>query len=257
MNFFDNFSDFWEILTGVIDDNKAKIIRWICFAILIFGIGWAIFNYFRANILSNTEVNAFSQGHYVPEDDGKALKQMADLAQTVDSMRRGGETIAAAIDANHTKPFNVKDSGESSDLTAMSQDVQPAQTAQEDTSPEIFVRAIMMAGKTRAAVIDAGEDFKGHMVRRGTVLPNGLGRVTDITSNKVTVRRDRRNYEYIVGKLETDLERKLQGKSPVQNNSNSSRPSQTQVGVEQFVFEGTVPEDSPLTTSVKEEELKK
>lgn len=255
MNLFDDFSDFWEILTGVFDDNRAKIIRYLCFAILVFGIGWAVFNYFRANTLSNTDENTFSQGHYVPEDSGRALKQMADLAQTVDNMRHGGETIAAAINSRHTRPFNADVLPESADLMALSGDIHYVQT-NEDTTPEIFVRAIMLAGNTRAAVIDAGEDFKGHMVRRGTVLPNGLGRVTGITSNKVTVRRDRRDYEYIVGKLETALERKLQGKSPA-SGSNSSRPSQTQIGVEKFVFEGTVPENSPLTTSVKEEELKK
>ena len=138
---------------------------------------------------------------------------------------------------------------------ALSLDNQPTQNVQEEQT-EIFVRAIMMAGKTRAAVLDVG-DFKGHMVRNGTVLPNGLGKITNITKNKVVIRRDRKNYEYVVEKMETDLERQLQGKNPQAAGAKTSKPGQAQMGVEQFVFEGTVPENSPLTTSVKEEELKK
>ncbi|MBR2208178.1 MAG: hypothetical protein IJ859_05140 [Synergistaceae bacterium] len=256
MSFINGFSDFWEILTGVIDDNKAKIIRFTCFMLLAIGIGWAAFSYFRAGLLSNTDVNALNQPHYVPEDDGRALKRMADLAQTVQDMRHGGNAIAEAIAIAHSRPFNVSGTPvkEVDSNLALSFDSQPQTTEEEQT--EIFVRAIMMAGKTRAAVLDVG-DFKGHMVRTGTVLPNGLGRITNITKNKVVIRRDRRNYEYIVEKMETDLERQLAGKNPKPAGAKTSRPGQAQMGVEQFVFEGTVPENSPLTTSVKEEELKK
>ena len=257
MNFFSNFSDFWEILTGVLDDNKAKIIRFTCFILLALGIGWAAFNYFRADLLANTDVNALPQEHYVPPDDGRALKRMADLAQTVQEMRHGGTAIADTIANIHTRPFNV--TGEkvidSSSTAALSLDTQPAQTV-EEAEPEIFVRAIMLAGKTHAAVLDAGE-FKGLMVRQKTKLPGEFGTVTKITSDKVTIRRKRRIYEYIVGKMETDLERQLAGKAPGSAGAKSSRAGQAQMGVEQFVFEGTVPENSPLTTSVKEEELKK
>jgi len=255
MNFINGFTDFWEILTGVIDDNKAKIIRMTCFTFLAIGIGWAVFNYFRAAMLSNTEVNAFPQTHYVPPDDGRELKRMAALAQTVQDMRHGGMAIAGHIAEVHTRPFNIADNGEIITASTLSLDTQPAPV--EDSNPEIFVRAIMTAGKTRAAVVDAGE-FKGLMVRKKTKLPGDFGTVTNITKDKVIVRRNRKNFEYIVERMETDLERQLAGKSPnSKNNSNSSRPGQAQMGVEQFVFEGTVPENSPLTTSVKEEELKR
>ena len=256
MNFLNSFSDFWEILTGVIDDNKAKIIRFTCFIFLAIGIGWAVFNYFQASLLSNTDVNALNQPRYVPPNDEREYKRMADLAQTVQDMRHGGDAIANAIAAAHTRPFNVSGTPVTEPTSvALSLDNQPTQNVQEEQT-EIFVRAIMMAGKTRAAVLDVG-DFKGHMVRNGTVLPNGLGKITNITKNKVVIRRDRKNYEYVVEKMETDLERQLQGKNPQAAGAKTSKPGQAQMGVEQFVFEGTVPENSPLTTSVKEEELKK
>ena len=159
MNFMNSFSDFWEILTGVLDDNKSKIIRYVCFILLIAGIGWAGFNYLRADLLANTEINALPQEHYVPPDDGRALKRMADLAQTVQEMRHGGNAIAEAIANIHTRPFNV--TGEKvidpSQTAALSLDTQPVQTA-EEAEPEIFVRAIMLAGKTHAAVVDAAEE---------------------------------------------------------------------------------------------------
>lgn len=256
MNFMNSFSDFWEVLTGVLDDNKSKIIRYVCFILLALGIGWAAFNYFRADLLANTDINALPQEHYVPPDDGRALKRMADLAQTVQEMRHGGNAIAEAIATTHTRPFNVAGEKITEPSTvALSLDTQPTQTV-EEAEPEIFVRAIMLAGKTHAAVVDAGE-FKGLMVRQKTKLPGEFGTVTKITSDKVIVRRKRKNYEYIVGRMETDLERQLAGKAPQPAGAKTSRPGQAQMGVEQFVFEGTVPENSPLTTSVKEEELKK
>lgn len=108
MNFVSGFSDFWEILTGVIDDNKAKVIRFLCFALLVVGIGWAVFNYFRADLLSNTNIDSLSTGgHYVPEDDGQALRHMANLAKTVQEMRQGGLAIANHINEAHTRPFNT------------------------------------------------------------------------------------------------------------------------------------------------------
>ena len=107
MNFLNSFSDFWEILTGVIDDNKAKIIRFTCFIFLAIGIGWAVFNYFQASLLSNTDVNALNQPRYVPPNDEREYKRMADLAQTVQDMRHGGDAIANATAAAHTRPFNV------------------------------------------------------------------------------------------------------------------------------------------------------
>lgn len=260
MDFFTDLIDFWEILTGVVNDNKAKMIRLTCFVVLAIGIGWAIFNYFRAGLLADTDVNALSPTErYIPPEDRRGLVRMANLAQTVQDMKHGGLTIAETIAASHSRPFNV--SGvpveEPASNVALSFDSRPTQVNQEDET-EIFVRAIMMTGDTRAAVLDVGEDFKGHMVRRGTILPNNLGRITNITKDKVTIRRGRKNYEYIVEKLETDLQRKLRGQSPkVSNSASRSRPGQERMGVEQFLFEGTVPENSPLTTSVKEEELKK
>ena len=261
----DNFADFWEILTGVIDDNKAKIIRFSCFALLIIGALWAVFNYIRADMLADTETNTFGSSHYVQDDGGAALKRMADLAQTVQDMRQGGMAIADSIVLAHTKPFNIDGytesglenlgRGTSSTAAAISSDVQPAVQNVEEAEPEIFVRAVMMTGDTRAAVLDLAEE-KGWMVRRGTELPNGFGRVTNITTNKVVIRRNRKNYEYRLEKIETDLQRKLSGKGSSKNNNQNSSNNK-QIGVEKFLFEGTVPDDSPLGTSVKEEALKK
>ena len=258
MNFINGFSDFWEILTGIIDDNKAKLIRYTCFFLLLAGIGWAAFNYFQADSLANTDDNVSSPGHYVPPDDGREYKRIANLAQTVEDMRDGGVAIAEAIAIAQSRPFNVNGSPvkEPDSNLAVSFDSQPTKVAEEDQT-EIFVRAILTAGKSHTAVLDLGEDFKGHLVKRGSVLPNELGTITNITKDKVVIRRKRKNYEYIVEKIETDLERKLQGKSPLHQGEKSSSSNNQKMGMEQFIFEGTVPENSPLTTSVKEENLKK
>ncbi|MBQ7196567.1 MAG: hypothetical protein IJS40_04070 [Synergistaceae bacterium] len=249
----ETFADFWEILTGVIDDNKAKIIRLLCFTLLLFGIAWAAINYFRADQIANTELEFYSEERH-QRDDGSALKQMADLAKTVQDMREGGEAIAAKINAAHTRPFNIdgynemglEDLGEAVKPEDQLPDGATAENA-EEKEPEIFVRAVMTSGKTHAAILDFGEE-KGYLARRGNELPNALGRVIKITPKSITVRRDRKTYTYEVARLETELEKKLR---------KQKAGKQGQLGVEKFLFEGTVPDDSPLGTSVKEEELKK
>ena len=153
MNFISGFLDFWEILTGVIDDNKAKIIRFLCFALLVIGTGWAVFNFFRADSLSNTNADVLSTGrHYVPEDDGQALRHMANLAQTVQEMRQGGLAIAEHINEAHTKPFNT-DAKDIVELKKeLSSDVKQAETAAEEDQIEIIVRAIETEGGKHRAV---------------------------------------------------------------------------------------------------------
>ena len=251
---FETFAEFWEILTGVIDDNKAKFIRLTCFTLLLFGIAWAAISYFRADRIANTELEFYSEARNDQHNDEVALKRMAELAKTVQDMRQGGEAIAATINAAHTKPFNIdgynemglEDLGEAEKPEDKLPDGTLAENA-EEKEPEIFVRAVMTSGKTRAAILDFGEE-RGYLAKRGKELPNALGRVIKITPKSITVRRDRKLYTYEVARLETELEKKLKKQKASKNG---------QLGVEKFLFEGTVPDDSPLGTSVKEEELKK
>ena len=53
--FHEGFVSFWETLTGVLDDDRSKIIRLSCFVLLFLGIIWAGLNYFQAERISNLD----------------------------------------------------------------------------------------------------------------------------------------------------------------------------------------------------------
>ncbi|MBQ6775788.1 MAG: hypothetical protein IJP53_04950 [Synergistaceae bacterium] len=244
----DSFAGFWEILTGVFDDNRAKIIRLVCFSLLAFGIMWAAMNYFRADKIADTDVEFYSPAYESREPDRAALKRMADLAQAVQQMRQGGEAIAETITAAHTRPFNIEGynemgleslstggvvAGGKLSLAEVSGDVR-VQEAENDI-PNILVKAVMTSGKTRAAIIDIGE-WKGFLARKGEYLPENSGRVVDVQRKKITVRYKGKNIDYEVPEIPLTL------KSNAKPNSNNKR-----IGMEKFLFEGTVPADSPLS----------
>ncbi len=221
----ESFQEFWDILTGVIDDNKAKLVRLSCFTVLFLGILWAAVNYFRADRIADTN-QAFdsmflfgrSSSSHTPENRD-TMNKFEALAKTISNMREGGEAIATTIAAMNSRPFNVEGVNEfgledlggdrSRDITrlnaiaAMSGNSEPQQeTTEEPIAPEgIFVKAIMSSGKSAKAVVDAG-DLKGLVVSRGDKLPGELGRVVRIRSNGITVRANKRDFDYNVSKIE-------------------------------------------------------
>ena len=219
----DALIEFWEIITGVLDDNKSKLIKLSCFGILFFGMMWAALNYFRANRIADTNVNADEEiSTFVPSTraEDEALYKLESLAKTVGDIRNGGEAIANKIIEIHTKPFNIEgydDGGlEALDATgainsangvaalpsSSSNEQQP-----EDSTPVINIRAIMMSGSERKAVIDAGGKF-GIIVSRGSRLPQNLGRVTRINSDGITVRFDNKEIKYDVIKTYAEAGRR-------------------------------------------------
>ena len=222
----ESFQEFWEILTGVIDDNKAKLVRLSCFTLLFLGMLWAAVNYFRADRIADTEqafdsmflLGGSSQSR--TQENRETLNKFETLAKTITDMRMGGEAIATTIAAMNSRPFNVEGVNEfgledlggdsSRDITridaiaamAGNPEVQQQDVTEEPTAPTgIFVKAIMSSGKSAKAVVDAG-DLKGLVVRRGDKLPGELGRVVRIKSNGITVRANKRDFDYDVPKIE-------------------------------------------------------
>lgn len=247
MNILDSFTDFWEALTGVLDDSRAKLIRLSCFTLLVFGVAWAAINYFRADKISDTDIEFYSTSHHEGREDSAALKKIANLAHAVQEMKQGSEAIAATIAAKHTKPFNIdgynemglEDLGEGkdafpngdSDTIKISGEVLPGEY--NSAAPEILVKAVMLSEKSSRAIIDTATE-KNRIVKRGENI-DGLGRVTRIRSKGITVRIDKKNIDFDIAAL------------PKSTPGKKDEPKKTNLGMEEFLFEGTVPKDSPLT----------
>ncbi len=196
---------FYEMLSGVYNDDNSKIIRYVCFVVLFLGMMWAGYNYFRATVLANTEVpidpDMFADTVSNMPGNESALSRIADLAQAVDSMRSAGETIASTLDGIHNMPFNLDPEGSVSNLAGTGATMAPGTPGSQppDNQPKagpLTVRMIMTAENgQKIAVVDAGGK-KAVVVRRGDKLPNEAGFVSSIKDREITVIFNKQETKY-------------------------------------------------------------
>ena len=191
----EGFTQFWETITGVLDDDQSKLIRIMCFFTLFLGIVWAGLSYFRAERIANvSEELSSSYVSTTRRGNNQAMEKLMAAAQTVATMRNGGEAIARQISEANIKPFNLDGYNEIGieDLSGVSEfSDNPENAAQRDErqKPAVLVKALMLSGRSRYAVIEfAGE--KGKVIRQGQKLPDGEGRVVRITKEGLTVKYD-------------------------------------------------------------------
>ena len=198
---------FYEMLTGVFNDNQSKTVRYICFTVLFIGMVWAGFNYFRASILANTDVpidQDLFQDTVMPTNEA-AFQRVVELAQTIDNVRNLGATIAATLDGIHNMPFNVDPEGGELDpfsTTGTGVSSVPSDSTQE--SPKagpMTVKMIMTADDgQRIAVVDTGGK-KAVVLRRGDEVPGGGGFIRAIRPNGVTVIVNKQEVKYDVPEI--------------------------------------------------------
>ena len=195
------------MLTGVFNDDQSKIIRYVCFAVLFAGMLWAGFNYFRASLLADTNTpldpDMFQDTNLMPRNDS-ALQRIADLAQTVDTMRSAGSTLAVAMEGLHNMPFNIDPEGGTLDpfgAAGTGAGTIPQAAIQENpkTVP-LTVKMIMTTDNgQRIAVVDAG-GLKALVLRRGDELPGG-GFVRSIRPDGITVIVNKQEVKYDVPEI--------------------------------------------------------
>ena len=208
-NFSGSVEQFWEVLTGVTNDKTSKVIRFLCFAVLIIGILWAVWNYIQANRISDTnaELDFGDSLNYSSTRTRKneALDKIVAVAQTVKQMRDGGEAIASALTDMNRRPFNIEGYDDMG-LEALSGTFNGGGAAlnegisvpEQNIEPEtVYVRAIMLSEKSSYAVVDAA-GARGMIVRRGSKLPGELGRVVRIKSDGITIRKDKQETVYTI-----------------------------------------------------------
>ena len=201
----DSFMYFWECITGVLEDNKARMLRLAAFVTLLIGMIWAAWNYFEASTISDTN----EEGSYLEAEmrvqqaaaqrENQTLKKIADVAATVNAMRNGGLAIAESLNGMNRRLFNL-DGFDTSGMenlsgtrdsfvdTVNATHSNPAPTQEQPQEVhEVAVRAVMLSDKDKIAVVDAGGK-KGIIVRPGQELPGGAGRVVRIKLTGLTVR---------------------------------------------------------------------
>ena len=193
------FTEFWEILTGVLSDHRSTIIRLSCFALLVLGGMYAVLGYFNAERIANTneplDDNAtFDFAFPPPSDEG--LNRIAELAQTVNTMRQGSEVLAGSLGGMNRNLFTV-DGYDEFGLEDLSGTGVSAPGENKQAPPPIEVKAVIISRKQRIAVMNAAGEM-GLIVRRGTELPAGAGRVIKIIQDGVTVRVNKDEIKYTI-----------------------------------------------------------
>lgn len=210
MNERETAQHFYEMLTGVFDDEQSKIVRYICFGALFLGILWAGWYYFRASVLADTDTpidpDMFADVQ-VRRGDDSSLKRIVDLAQTIDTMRGAGTTIANTLEGIHNMPFNLdppdKEHDDPMNPTAS------FQTQTQDVKPQavpLNVRMIMTAKNgEKIALVDVGNaqaiTARSLIVRQGDELPNEGGFVSAIRDSGVTVIFNKEEYQYDIAEI--------------------------------------------------------
>ena len=209
---------FYEMLTGVFNDDQSKLIRYVCFAVLFVGMVWAGFNYFRAIVLADTETpldeDMFQDTR--PPGNEAALQRVVDLAQTLDTMRSAGSSIAATLNGIHSMPFNLDPvMPETMPASVPETDnvyIPPAQVPEANHAVPMTVRMIMTdENGRRIAVVDAGGK-RAVVLKRGDEVPGGGGFVRSIRPDGITVIVDKKEVKYEVPKIPIFTEIKTPGK---------------------------------------------
>ena len=210
MNERERAQHFYEMLTGVFDDEQSKIFRYICFGALFLGMLWAGWYYFRASILADTSrpLDPDMFADVQPRRDDSALKRIVDLAQTIDTMRSAGSTIAQALQGLNHMPFNLEpEGGRNNDNAPLAQTMSDSsvQAAAPQAVP-LNVKMIMTAKNgQKLAVVDVGNDKasteRSLIIRPGDELPNEGGLVSDIRDNGVTVIFNNEEYKYDIAEI--------------------------------------------------------
>ncbi len=215
--FHDGFTSFWETLTGVLDDERSKIIRLSSFVLLFLGIIWAGLNYFRAERIANLDeqMDTDSYSESASRHTSETFNKLNEIAQTVGTMRRGGEAIAESLSSMNTMPFNIEGYDEmgledlnttanfnqghtdTSPFDGAANQEQNQEQQQEKQNQQLEIKALMLSGTKRYAVIDYAAK-KGHVIRQGQQLPDGGGRVVRINQEGITVRLDNKETVYTV-----------------------------------------------------------
>ena len=196
----EGFIHFWEVLTGVFDDDRSKLLRIMSFVMLFMGCLWAGLNYFKADRLANLdeEIEHPRSAEHI-RGRNEAMEKLMEAARTVGTMRRGGEAIAKAMSEMNARPFNIEGYNEFGleDVSGLTEFAPESVPEHEEQRHEVLIKALMVSGKTRYAVIDYASQ-RGAVVRQGQELPGGGGRIVRITSEGITVRENGKEITYTI-----------------------------------------------------------
>ena len=212
----------WENLSGIQISEKSKILRIINFSVLIIGSVWAVMNYLSSETLSEISTDAQLITRHSRVDTN--INKLIENINLVRHNREDGAILAGSMTAMNRRLFNT-DAGydnninlnelnlaENGNLT-----VPEINLPKQIERPQLEVKAVMLSGKNRLAVINIPGN-NALIVKRGYKLPGGSGQITAINRDSVTLRYEKQNFVYPLSTISSA--NSVQG-----NNNNSSHTS--------------------------------
>lgn len=193
----EQFTYFREVLTGVQTDSTAKIIRALCFVVLIGGTVWSVSSYLNAAQISDTSIEMNIPSRALTSNP-QELDRVVSLAQSVSNMRTAGEGLASQMDIMNKKLFNTEGiSIPGLETEALIPDFVPVS---EEVMPPVNVRAVMITDTAGFAVVSVGDkrEHQGMIVRSGYELPENAGRIIRIRPDGITVRQKGEEVNYMI-----------------------------------------------------------
>ena len=193
----------WGNFTGVMSEGSARVLRLLLFLVFIGGTAWAVYSYLELQQLRQEKTFTASVTPTSVNEDRKRLEDM--IAEVRDaSARRSGSAMTAQT---------MKDMGKyvfddpSLRMAALPPElalpgggaVAPQVEEVVEPPPEITLRAIMLIGKTKTALIDIAGVGTGLLVKQGDTFLNREGRIVRIMNDKVVVRWKKKTWNITPG----------------------------------------------------------
>ena len=178
MGILKNLEILWESVTGVRTEDPAPFLRIFSFVVLLIGIIWAAFNYYRTVKMADLYQTSYSEVNTFSRQNNSEIIKLADNVRALISMRQGGRILAASINDMNRRLFN-------DDAKYLSSSENSPETEQEISKElRVTVKAVLISSHERIAVIDL-PSARGVIIRQGGKIPAINARVLKIDKDGV------------------------------------------------------------------------
>lgn len=186
----------WGKLTGVDNTGSAVSVRLLFFLIFLLGSGWAGYRYYEMQQLREGKDFSPSVTPQTVASDKQRLDGLIEQVRAASALRSNSFVWAQSmrelgknIFDEPTKWVEAPEGGTGA----------PRVEVVVEPPPNLVVRAIMILGKDKTAVMDIAGVGSGMIVRQGDTFMGKKGRIVRIAADKVVVRWAGKNWDIAPG----------------------------------------------------------
>lgn len=197
MRWREAWSTAWGRLTGVDNEGSAVSVRLLFFLLFLLGTAWAGYRYYEMQLLRQAKTFTPSLTPQTVDADKKRLEGMIEQVRAASALRSNSFVWAQSMRDLGKNVFD--DPAFLAEVPKSGGDGLPQIETFVEPPPGIVVRAIMVLGKQRTAVMDIAGLGSGLIVRQGDTFMGKKGRIVRIAADKVVVRWAGKNWDIAPG----------------------------------------------------------